>query len=163
MEGKENVTKSNETQSKIRQATWSAEKIAADQAVICLKLIGQEVDTSFPDQIKSTVKLKEMQSWIKLRFSQIAQLFVSDMLTFNFNITKSCEGLQDISPSSLSPCCSWQRQTYDHTKHQMKASLIKISNHSRCYWRQHVLLQSHFVIFIIDHGPPGSELHLISL
>lgn len=49
-------------------------KIAADQAVICLKLIGQEVGTSFPDQLKSTVKLKEMQSWIKLRFSQIAQL-----------------------------------------------------------------------------------------
>lgn len=81
-------------------------KIAADQAVICLKLIGQEVFTSFPDQLKSTVKLKEMQSWIKLRFSQIAQLFGSNMLTFNFNITKSCEGLQDISPSSLSPCCS---------------------------------------------------------
>ena len=107
-----------------------------------------------------------MQSWIKFRFSEIAQLFGSNTLTFNFNITKSCEGLQDISPSSLSPCCSWQRQTYDHTKHQMKASLIKISNHSRCYWRQHVLLQSHwlhFVIFIIDHGPPGSESHLISL
>ena len=81
-------------------------KIAADQAVICLKLIGQEVFTSFPDQLKSTAKLNEMQSWIKFRFSEIAQLFGSNMLTFNFNITKSREGLQDISPSSLSPCCS---------------------------------------------------------